>query len=148
MAMDAWQRLSEISRLRFIARSANDSGWNGTGNGSVVVAKLDAGTITFSESGNWKSDTGQELNFNNVFRWSLDDSGGAIRLEHLRYGPKNPVYLFDLVPENENRWQSTAPHVCRDDFYSATMILMPNQIELQWAIKGPHKNENIHYWYS
>ena len=146
--MDAWQRLSEISKLQFVARSANDSGWNGTGNGAVLVAKLDANTIMFTETGQWKSGTGQELNFNNVFRWSFDASGGTIRLEHLRYGSNNPVYLFDLALKDDNMWHSITPHVCRDDSYAAIMNLAVDHIELRWTIKGPQKDENIHYWYS
>ncbi|WP_456424657.1 DUF6314 family protein [Rhodocaloribacter sp.] len=146
--MDVWHRLSEITALRFVACSASDSGWNGAGDGGVAVVKTGANTLTFTESGKWKTDTGRELRFNNVFRWSLYDSGGAIRLEHLRFGPDNPVYLFDLVPENEETWQSVAPHVCRDDSYAAILTVTPDQIELRWTIKGPLKNEVIHYWYS
>ena len=148
IAMDTWNRLSQITALRFVARSANESGWNGSGDGSVVVAQPNANTITFTETGKWQSDAGQQLNFNNVFRWSLDDSSNAIRLEHLRFGPDNPVYLFDLAPENDHTWQSATPHVCRDDLYSAIMTLAADQIELRWSIKGPNKDEDIYYWYS
>ena len=146
--MDAWNHLSEITALRFVARSANDSGWNGFGEGSVTVVKPDENTIMFTETGKWKLDTGQQLNFDNVFRWSLNDSGDTIRLEHLRFGPDNPVYLFDLAPENENIWQSITPHVCGDDLYSTIMKLTTDQLELRWTIMGPKKDQDIRYWYS
>ena len=145
--MDAWQRLSEITALLFVAHSAKESGWNGSGNGTVYVAQLTANTITFTETGKWQPDVGRQLNFNNVFKWSRGESGDAIRLEHLRFGPNNPVYLFDLAPQNEDTWQSITPHVCRDDLYSAIMTLAADQIELRWEIKGPDKDEDIQYSY-
>lgn len=145
--MDAWQRISHITALRFAAHSAKESGWNGHGNGSVSVVQPDTNTIIFTETGKWQTDSGQTLDFNNVFKWSRGESADAIRLEHLRYGPDNPVYLFDLTPQNEEIWQSITPHVCRDDLYSAIMILTEDQIELRWTIKGPNKDEDIQYWY-
>lgn len=146
--MDTWHRLGEITSLRFVARSSGDSGWNGAGTGTVEVERPDPSTIVFTESGTWKSDAGQQLKFSNVYRWTLSDSGNAIQLEHLRFGADNAVYLFDMAPESESIWRSEAPHVCRDDLYSAKMELAAEQIELQWVIKGPERDEDIHYWYS
>jgi hypothetical protein len=146
--MNLWDRLSGITSLRFVARSANDTGWNGSGNGNVAIEHLDANTITFTETGQWTTETGKQLNFSNVYRWSLLESASVIRLEHLRFGENSPVYLFDLVPGNDRNWHSTEPHLCRDDLYSATMRLDPDKIELRWTIKGPQKDEDIHYLYS
>jgi len=147
-AMDAWDRLSDITALRFVAESASETGWTGSGQGSVVVAQPDAHTITFTEAGTWQFNTGQPLEFSNVFRWTLEDSGTAIRLEHLRFGPENQVYLFDLAPIDEHTWRSVTAHVCRDDLYSAVMTLTPDHIALRWTIKGPSKDEDLRYWYS
>lgn len=146
--MEALHRLAQIRTLRFVARSESGSGWNGAGLGSVVVARPEKSTMTFTEAGTWKPDVGKEVNFNNVFRWSFDDSVHSIRLEHLRRGPNDPVYLFDLTSANEETWQSITPYVCQDDLYSARMIIKPDQVELRWTVKGPRKNEDIHYWYT
>ncbi|MFT5447725.1 MAG: hypothetical protein ACI9DC_002902 [Gammaproteobacteria bacterium] len=145
--MDEWQRLCDVTALRFISRSAKASGWNGSGEGTVSVAQPSANTVTFTESGHWQSDTGRRLKFSNVFRWSPGESRSVIRLEHLRFGPDKPVYLFELDPQDDQTWQSTRPHVCGDDVYSVIMNMSADQIELQWMIKGPNKDEDIRYWY-
>jgi hypothetical protein len=145
--MDAWQRLAAISALRFTARSAKQSGWNGSGEGSVAVARPSVDTITFTESGQWQTDQGRRVNFSNVFRWSPGDTTNVIRLEHLRFGPDKPVYLFDMDRHADHLWRSTVPHVCGDDVYSASMNFSAEEIQLQWTIKGPKKDEDIRYWY-
>ena len=143
-----WNRLAQITTLRFVARSAGKTRWSGFGYGSVVVACPKVNTIIFAETGTWQSDAGQQCDFNNTWRWSLHDSGTEIQLEHLRFGPNNPVYLFDLPPVNDHRWQSARPYLCRDDSYSAILILAAYQIQLRWIVKGPHKDEDISYWYA
>ncbi|QDU93628.1 DUF6314 family protein [Lignipirellula cremea] len=145
--MDTWHRLSDASSLRFRAQSASGSGWNGSGEGTVATSQPAARTLVFTESGFWKQDHGQRLRFSNVYRWTLLDSDAAIRLEHLRFGEKQPVYLFDLAPQSSEVWESMEPHVCRDDLYSASMRLDATQIALHWKVKGPEKDEDIQYWY-
>ena len=145
--MKVWQCLSEVTSLKFVARSANESGWNGAGYGSVVISKPNKKSITFTESGKWQPEGNQPLSFSNVFRWTLDDVSQSIKLEHLRFGPDNPVYLFDLVLKNDSTWQSAMPHICGNDSYSAVMRLMTDKIELHWAIKGTKKNEELLYSY-
>ncbi len=146
--MSAWSRLAGVRALRFSAHSETKSGWNGAGRGSVVVAQPDPNTTTFVESGSWQPEEGRELVFSNVFRWSRSDSGKSIRLEHLRHGHANPVYLFALVPNDRDSWHTATPHVCRDDLYSAEMAIGRDAIELLWTVTGPKKNEKIHYWYA
>lgn len=145
--MSVWPRLAEIRSLRFSARSATKSGWNGAGCGSVAVGHPSPNTITFVESGTWQPEAGRELVFSNVFRWSRSDSGESIRLEHLRRGSANPITLFDLVPRDKDSWHSATPHVCGDDLYSADLTTGLRAIELLWTVRGPKKNEEIHYWY-
>ena len=148
LQMNAWNRLPQISTLRFEAYSSNNTGWNGTGTGSVQIKQIDAETLAFTESGTWKSESGQQFKFNNVFRWTLIDSGNSIRLEHLRFGAENPVYLFDLATADGQTWHSIDPHVCRDDLYTAILDVTPDHLELRWTVTGPKKNEDIHYWYT
>src|SRR5262245_24697285 len=104
-----WDRLLRVQRLALVARSANPSGWNGQGSGTVVVQLAGDKAITFTESGSWQPEGGRELRFRNVYRWTL--VGDLLRLEHLRFGEDRPVYLFDLEPAGERQWRSVAPHL-------------------------------------
>ena len=85
--------------------------------------------------------------FTNVFRWTAAPDGGSIRLEHLRFGAGIPVFLLDLVPIVEGVLESSEPHVCREDRYSARMDDHRRAIRLGWTIRVPKKNETISYLY-
>ncbi len=99
-----WDRLRQVTRLKFVSRSEKKIGWNGVGVGTVVVETMDKGTMIFTESGNWHSEsTGRDNRFSNVYRWTLADE--VIRLEHLRQGVDHPVYLFDLAPGRRARME-------------------------------------------
>jgi hypothetical protein len=146
---NVWQRLSQVRRLFFHAesRSAENTGWNGVGEGSVVIQQPDDVTLLFQEQGSWKSVTGSRIRFSNVYRWTFDDAGQTICLEHLRFGADNPVYLFDLIAAGEGELCSSSPHVCREDYYTAWMRCDPDMIHLHWTVTGPHKDEEIAYTY-
>jgi hypothetical protein len=77
----------------------------------------------------------------------LDATDGNLRLEHLRFGADQPVFLFDLRPEADGMFSSTQPHVCQDDCYSARMVISDDEIQLTWTVAGPEKNETIDYRY-
>ena len=96
-ATELWGCLRRVRSMHFVAQSETATGWNGAGTGSVVVAGLSEGTLTFTESGSWRSAEGRESRFSNVFRWVLAGPE-LVRLEHLRFGPEHPVHLFDLAP--------------------------------------------------
>ena len=140
----AWDRLRSEQALKFRAKSSSEaSGWNASGSGTVIVGMLGSSSITFTESGKWRSDSGQELEFNNVYRWTLVKASGTIRLEHLRQGPNQPIHLFDLAPTDANTFQSVAPHRCGADLYTAIMEFKNEAIYLRWNVKGPKKDEHI-----
>lgn len=138
--------LRRVGGLRFSARTRGPTGWNGDGVGSVTVESPSAEVVIFRESGLWQSTGGGELRFSNIYRWSLAGPR-AVRLEHLRFGPDDPVPLFELAPESDSGWVSVSPHVCREDCYSARLRLLPEGIALRWAIVGPRKCEDIEYAY-
>jgi hypothetical protein len=103
--------------------------------------------MTFTESGTWRPQgVGRDIRFSNIYRWTL--SGNALRLEHLRQGADNPVYLFDLTHTGEQEWSAASPHLCRDDCYSATLTVYHDKIDLRWNISGPRKSERITYVYT
>jgi hypothetical protein len=113
----------------------------------VHVTGSDADTVTFTESGTWTSDTGEEFDFKNILRWSRANSGKNIRLEHLRSGPESPVHLFDLAPEQGTKMRSIKPHVCGEDLYSAEITAAKECIELRITVKGPKKDEQLCCFY-
>ena len=135
-----WERLCQVRSLSFVAKSGNPTGWNGIGSGAVVVASVGSGVITFTESGTWRPDGGRDIRFSNVFRWTKN--GDTLRLEHLRFGVGNPVYLFDLA-EAVREWLSVSPHVCSEDCYTARMTVDEGSIVLRWSVKGSRKQEDI-----
>lgn len=147
--MEASQLLNCLRRvgdLRFSARTAGQTGWNGDGFGTVAVESPSPEVVIFRESGEWRPAGANPLRFSNVYRWSLVGPL-SLRLEHLRFGPGKPVHLFELAPESESAWASVCPHECRDDCYSARLQLQADGIVLRWSIVGPRKSEDIEYAY-
>lgn len=147
LARELWECLRRVRSLRFVARSASGTGWDGVGIGSVDVQVPGGHALVFTETGRWQPEVGREIRFRNVFRWSLlvPDS---IRLEHLRFGPDRPVLLFDMLRGPGDVWTSASPHRCRHDSYSAELRRQASGVLLHWVITGPRKSEHIEYSYS
>jgi len=141
-----WQRLLSIKKMASHCSSTSVTGWNGKGEGQVVVTQVSEAAIIFEETGIWKSAHGLELNFKNSFRWSFCKS--FLALEHLRFGMNRPVFLFNLTPAGPTSLQSECAHLCGEDAYFATLDNEESQIQLKWRVAGPNKNEEIatHYW--
>jgi len=143
-----WQRLANITCLTFESTSkTNESRWSGEGRGQVVVEPIDNVTMLFHEQGQWRQDGGKELAFTNVYRWTALHETESLRLEHLRFGSEQPVYLFDLQPTDHPVGLPGKPHVCRLDDYFAALVPSEDHVYLEWRIEGPTKNETIRYTY-
>lgn len=140
-----WDALRQVTTLEFASRSRSNTGWTGSGTGSVTVEAPTPDSLVFHESGLWHSATNKPLEFRNVYRWTR--TGQTIRLEHLRFGEGHAVYLFDLAPETDTQWSSMTPHLCRADEYTARLERHDGYIVLAWKIVGPEKNEEISYRY-
>lgn len=147
--LNFWKKLATVNRLIFNAKSkSNDEhSWNGRGDGEVSVAKNGDNCIIFNEKGFWKRENDQQLNFSNVFRWTLDKFTGVISLEHLRHGLNNPVFLFYLAPTTENSLSSIDAHLYEEDSYFGQINFDKHSIKLSWRIIGPKKNEELDYYY-
>ena len=144
---ELWSTLQRVRQLRFEATSESTNGWNGHGSGSVIVSEETPGAIVFSESGAWQPRklSQSQIRFTNTFKWTaLDD---RIRLEHLRFGPNNPVYLFDLVENECGDWHEDNPHKCSDDCYRAILKVNAGELSIAWSVTGPNKRESIAYTY-
>ncbi|HEX4144515.1 MAG TPA: DUF6314 family protein [Pirellulales bacterium] len=146
---EAWRRLAQVRRVSFSANSnsAKKTGWSGSGEGTVAVMSDSPESMIFAERGTFKTESGKELSFENSFRWSFDDNGRALQLEHLRFGPQRPVFLFKLVFAGPNLLVSDSPHACDQDCYRARMEIAESGIRLEWRVQGPEKDETISYLY-
>ena len=104
-------RLSSIRELKFVASSSASTGWSGSGVGTVDISQPASDVLVCTESGTWTptGHDGKEIAWANVYRWSLQPP--TLRLEHLRFGADNPVYLFDLGIVSDARMESVDPHV-------------------------------------
>ena len=104
-----WARIAAVRNLTFCAESGSSTGWAGSGVGSVDVSRSASDVLIYQESGTWTPSRGKHLPFTNVYRWTL--LAETLRLEHLRFGKDNPVYLFDLAVVENSRLVSVKPHV-------------------------------------
>lgn len=145
-----WKKLAEIKELSFIAKtkSKEESGWNGRGKGAVEVTPEGNSTLIFQEKGSWQNKHGTDMDFSNVFRWTLDRDASVIALEHLRRGKDNPTFLFHLAPSSSRSLSSVNSHLCGGDTYLGQVHFDPNNFRLKWRVIGPKKNEEIDYYYS
>lgn len=140
-----WIALQQVRHLEFVAHSEGETGWNGRGIGSVIIESPTTEVLVFQESGTWHPVAGRVVSFRNAYRWTRCKD--TLRLEHLRFGEKHPVYLFDLAPDTDTTWSSIQPHLCREDEYTALLQLQDSSVLLNWKIIGPTKKEEIIYRY-
>ncbi len=145
-----WKKLGRVTHVTFHARtkSKEEKGWNGKGQGEVIVVKESVNTLLFNEKGTWQDKQGTEVSFNNTFRWTLDRNACVISLEHLRRGPENPVFLFYLAPSSNHSLSSIDSHLCEGDTYFGQVRFDHRSLRLNWRVIGPKKNEEIDYYYS
>lgn len=111
------------------------------GEGDVSVSIDPDGSILLSESGTWRDGAGPAVRFTNAYRWRFE--GHRIRLSHERRGSGAAVPLVDLVRCGPQRFESTEPHVCGEDRYTATVRLAERDIVVRWRVSGPRKTQLI-----
>ncbi len=141
---EMWKKLQQTAHVDFRFRSRKSKG---EGAGKVETTYDGRSRCVFQERGCWRGDDDQEFNFRNVFRWTLNRIDGMLTLEHLRFGERNPVFLFHLVPVNEKTLESLHAHLCGEDTYFGQLVLGPKTLELTWRILGPKKNDEVRYTY-
>ncbi|MBS0646821.1 MAG: winged helix-turn-helix transcriptional regulator [Verrucomicrobia bacterium] len=147
--LQCWERLMSVKTLSFHAKTKMDeaNGWNGRGQGEVMVIKEQSHVLIFQEKGAWQGKEAAEVSFSNIFRWTLDRQTGVISLEHLRHGVEHPVFLFYLAPCNQNLLASLDSHLYEGDAYFGQVYLDSVGLRLKWRVIGPKKNEEIDYFY-
>jgi hypothetical protein len=142
---DIWAAFREVSTVRFKSKSHTGIGWSGVGMGVVQVSEPEPDILLFTESGSWQQEGGKEIRFRNVFRWTKVED--RLRLDHLRFGRENPVFLFEMTVDADGVWREISPHPCRDDCYRASMRIEGTQIFVNWLVRGPKRDEVIDYIY-
>jgi hypothetical protein len=142
-----WKRLLAVKYLRFYAKPhiTDSDAW--LGRGAVTTTLVSNTVLLFEEKGYWHNGQRDHLHFSNLFRWSLDLQNTIITLEHLRLGPQQPVFLFDLTPFNRHSLVSTEPHFCNKDVYFAQMHYQNYHLRLNWRVVGPQKKQKFNYTY-
>jgi len=143
---EAWTQLQTISTLTFNSSSTASvkTGWVGRGQGVVAMEMPDTSTIIYKENGTWNPANGRAMAFHNTYRWKLCANG--ISLEHLRFGPSAPVFLFQLEVADPQTLRSACPHACAEDSYQAILNL-GNPLKVTWTVNGPKFSETIEYRY-
>ena len=142
---ELWSRLTRIQTLRFESHSRTGIGWSGVGRGSVELVQPQDDVLVWKERGQWQQNGGREIRFFNFFRWTKQDD--QLKLEHLRFGEQQPVYLFQLKAVNEREWRDVEPHLCREDRYSVLLQIEEKCLKLSWTVLGPRHDESINYVY-
>lgn len=140
-----WPRLLRVHSLRFESQSRTGTGWNGVGEGRVEVEVPREEVLIWRESGTWRQNGGRDIRFFNTFRWTRQ--GNKVSLEHLRFGENQPVFLFQLMPLDDGSWRDVEPHPCRQDHYSASLLIEEGALNLSWTVSGPTRDESINYVY-
>ncbi len=150
IVLSFWEKLQSVTALTFHAKTASKEAKERSrkGQGHVVVTKEGANVLIFHEKGTWHSKDGTEVDFSNVFRWTLDRHRAVIALEHLRQGPQYPVFLFHLAPFNTQCLVSVDSHLCEGDTYFGQMGADPKSLSLHVRGIGPKKDEEMNYYYN
>ncbi|MBI5273769.1 MAG: winged helix-turn-helix transcriptional regulator [Chlamydiales bacterium] len=143
-----WRQLKQVNRVSWIAKSKSKKpyGWDGKGNGDVVMQSSE-NHIIFHEQGSWQGEDKTLHQYSNSFRWTLSRAKGLLSLEHLRLGKDNPVFLFHLTKARGNFLESMHPHICKEDAYFGRLEYNDLFLKLHFRTIGPKKNEEIEYIY-
>jgi hypothetical protein len=144
-----WDQLKMISNVALVAKSHSKSmnRWIRKGNGSVQVRE-ENNKLIFTEQGQWKEGQGQTHNYSNRFCWTWNRLEGMLSLEHLRFGENHPIFLFHLIPTENNLLESLHSHLCGEDTYFGWLNFNSLFLQLKFRTIGPKKNEELEYVYT
>ena len=149
MLLQFWEQLGRVQQLTLFARSKEVHEQAAKmGKAEVAVTVPSASSLVFQEKGHWLIDQLPSSAFSNCFRWTLDLNASLITLEHLRFGPTHPVFLFHLTPSGPQMLESVDAHLCNQDTYLGNIVWDHKRIEFRWRIIGPNNNSELTYYYS
>lgn len=141
-----WQRLASIRHFSFQSRSGRGSvtAWNGRAQGEVAV-HFQPDRMEFIERGVLHLNANKRpITIHNHYSWEWN--AGRLCLSHCRQG--EVVFLVELVASTSKHFKSASPHPCGADQYELEISLRNSQIDAEWRVTGPRKNETIHCRYT
>ncbi len=148
MLLQFWEQLGKVQHLTVSAKSKEvHEQSTKMGKAEVAIAASSGCSLVFQEKGHWLLDEHPSSAFSNSFRWTLDLNSSLITLEHLRYGPTHPVFLFHFTPFGPHMLESVDAHLCNQDTYLGNIGWDRKRIEFRWRIIGPNKNTELTYYY-
>ncbi len=154
---DLWNLLNRLNKFSFKVNTDNESvtGWQGEGQGLIKrrgslvnqTAEPEAGAIVETiERGDYHVSATRKVPMHNQYLWQFQ--GDHIRLTHLRFGWDKPVFLFDIIENEQGQLVTRQSHQCAADNYDASFVLHPDSLAMQWRIQGPKKQEVLDYIYA
>jgi len=126
-------KLEKVKRLNFKVNHPNPS-LNIHLNCKLKVSHPDDSSIITEELGDWVNNYGQKVNSKNIYKW-IAHNNSILKLEHLRFGEKKPIFLVNFYNEKNNLWKSLKPYICEKDLYHAELVVAPTNIKLTWNIE-------------
>ncbi len=152
-----WGLLNRLNRFSFKVNADNESvmGWQGEGQGLIkrrssgeaAPSKPESGAIVETiERGDYYVSADRKVPMHNQYLWQFE--GDYIRLTHLRFGWDKPVFLFDIIENDQGELVTRQSHQCAADNYDASFVLCADSLVMQWRIQGPKKREVLDYIYS
>ncbi|MES2200453.1 MAG: DUF6314 family protein [Chlamydiota bacterium] len=143
-----WELLRTIKQLSFsVTTKQGEEQYTKVGKAEVVISSPSPSILIYSEKGYWFREEMPESTFNNSFRWTLDLKNSLISLEHLRYGPLHPVFLFQMTFKKPSVLEAIDSHLCASDVYLGYILRSKTGFDFYWRIIGPAKNDRLTYRY-
>ena len=136
-----FNKLVKVKRLNFKVNHPNPS-LNMQLNCNLKVTRPDDSSIITEELGDWINNEGQKVVSKNIYKWSVQNNS-ILKLEHLRFGEKKPIFLVNFYNEKNYLWKSLKPHICEQDIYNAEIDISPTNIKLIWNINTPKHTYTI-----
>lgn len=136
-----FNKLVKVKRLNFKVNHPNPS-LNMQLNCNLKVTRPDDSSIITEELGDWINNEGQKVVSKNIYKWSVQNNS-ILKLEHLRFGEKKPIFLVNFYNKKNYLWKSLKPHICEQDIYNAEIDISPTNIKLIWNINTPKHTYTI-----
>jgi Family of unknown function (DUF6314) len=138
-----WRRLQSARVVNLSVHDADTGAVQAQGTGSVTIDTTGGDGLVIRERGRWTGPHGVGAHFTDALRWTLDTEMAALRLEHVRHGPDEPVPLVELVADHEGGLTPLGPHLCGEDRYEGSVRLVEDAVLVTWRVTGPQKNQEI-----
>lgn len=135
------KRLAGIRQFTVHVEFPDDLGGSHYGEGLTTVRSESAAEVILFDCGRWSRPT--HLRFSGGYRWNFANAVDGFKIDHIRHGADNPVFLAALVPVNPFLYKNLESYHCEADSYDVEVRFMEEEVVMQWSIRGPRKNQNL-----